>query len=61
MLRSGSSGRFSTPGCRSGYVMLVCGCGRWMHTEGIEERQVRMQEKCGSCVSNVVDVGCASG
>ena len=18
--------------------MLVCGCGRWMHTEGVEER-----------------------
>jgi Proto-chlorophyllide reductase 57 kD subunit len=44
--------------------MLTCGCGRWMHTEGIEERayedgsqQWFIRSECRGCVTKVgVDV-----
>jgi len=47
-----------------GVVMLTCGCGRWMHTEGIEERayddgalQWFIRSECRGCGLKVgVDV-----
>jgi len=51
--------------------MLTCGCGRWMHTEGIEERayddgslQWFVRSECRGCGTKVgvdVPVGQASG